>query len=175
MNNWRYKLNPELVKRVEILLERLKEKGYEMKVVQGYRSFGQQAILWQQGRYRKGPRVTNAKAGMSPHNYGCAVDLALAKPVDEIKGKVKTGKLTYFPEYEIVNGKIVEARVWKVMADEAIKLGLEAGYYWKKQDRPHLQIGSNKFFASGQALKLWKTSGVERVWKVVTFTLKPIE
>jgi peptidoglycan LD-endopeptidase CwlK len=40
----------------------------------GYRSFDEQKALYAKGRTAPGPKVTNAPAGMSCHNYGIAVD-----------------------------------------------------------------------------------------------------
>ena len=40
----------------------------------GLRTFDEQTALWNQGRITKGSIVTNAKAGESAHNYGCASD-----------------------------------------------------------------------------------------------------
>ena len=47
------------------------------------RTFAEQDALYQQGRTKPGPKVTNAKAGQSLHNYGVALDFALI-----IDGKV---------------------------------------------------------------------------------------
>ncbi len=40
----------------------------------GFATFDEQTALYNQGRTTPGPKVTNASAGMSPHNYGCATD-----------------------------------------------------------------------------------------------------
>src|SRR5690606_12092414 len=40
----------------------------------GIRTHEQQAFLYAQGRDRPGRVVTNARAGESAHNYGCASD-----------------------------------------------------------------------------------------------------
>lgn len=49
---------------------------YQWRVVQGFRSFPQQAALYAQGRTTPGPIVTYSPAGTSYHNYGLAVDIA---------------------------------------------------------------------------------------------------
>lgn len=42
----------------------------------GIRTFEEQDRLYEQGRVKQGSIVTNAKAGQSPHEYGCATDWA---------------------------------------------------------------------------------------------------
>lgn len=46
-------------------------------VIQTLRTFEESDLLYQKGRTRPGPIVTNAKAGQSYHNYGLALDFAL--------------------------------------------------------------------------------------------------
>lgn len=43
----------------------------------GFRSFEEQKKLYDQGRVTRGPIVTQAGPGTSPHNYGCASDWTL--------------------------------------------------------------------------------------------------
>jgi peptidoglycan LD-endopeptidase CwlK len=57
--------------------------GVHPFIVQTLRTFEEQDLLYQKGRTRPGPIVTNAKAGASYHNYGLALDFCL-----EIKGKL---------------------------------------------------------------------------------------
>jgi len=45
-----------------------------LKISETYRTMERQQYLYEQGRTREGKKVTNAKAGESFHNYGCAVD-----------------------------------------------------------------------------------------------------
>lgn len=47
------------------------------------RTFAEQEALYAQGRTKPGKVVTNAKAGMSYHNYGLAVDIVLLKDTDK--------------------------------------------------------------------------------------------
>lgn len=54
-----------------------KELGYVVKVICGTRSWKEQEELYAKGRTAPGPRVTNAKAGSSWHNYGVAWDIGL--------------------------------------------------------------------------------------------------
>jgi len=41
------------------------------------RTFAEQDVIYAQGRTTKGPIVSMAKAGLSPHNYGLAIDIVL--------------------------------------------------------------------------------------------------
>ena len=51
--------------------------GYSLKIICGTRDFAEQTALYAKGRTTTGPRVTNARAGSSFHNYGCAFDIGL--------------------------------------------------------------------------------------------------
>lgn len=50
--------------------------GYNLTVVETYRTFERQAALYQQGRTTPGNIVTDAEEGQSYHNYGVALDLS---------------------------------------------------------------------------------------------------
>jgi peptidoglycan L-alanyl-D-glutamate endopeptidase CwlK len=62
---------------------RLTPQNVHPVVVQTLRTFEEQDLLYQKGRTRPGPIVTNAKAGSSYHNYGLALDFCL-----DVKGKL---------------------------------------------------------------------------------------
>ncbi len=51
--------------------------GYSLKIICGTRDFAEQSALYAKGRTTTGPKVTNARAGSSFHNYGCAFDIGL--------------------------------------------------------------------------------------------------
>lgn len=60
------------------------ELGEHWQPYYGIRTFEQQDDLYAQGRTKPGLKVTNAKSGESPHNYGCASDWTLwenGKPI----------------------------------------------------------------------------------------------
>ena len=46
------------------------------------RTIAEQDALYAQGRTRPGKRVTNARGGMSFHNYGLAIDIVLIQDTD---------------------------------------------------------------------------------------------
>lgn len=58
--------------------------GVHPFIVQTLRTFEEQDLLYQKGRTRPGPKVTNAKPGSSFHQYGLAIDFCL-----EVNGKLK--------------------------------------------------------------------------------------
>lgn len=68
-------LEPRFKVAIEKLLKEAHAKGLNVQVASGFRSFDEQDALFEQGRSKPGPIVTNAKRGQSAHNYGRAVDL----------------------------------------------------------------------------------------------------
>lgn len=52
-------------------------RGYTLKVICGTRDWAEQNALYSKGRITTGPKVTNARAGYSFHNFGCAFDFGL--------------------------------------------------------------------------------------------------
>lgn len=94
--------------------------GVHPVITQGYRTFEESDKLYQQGRTTPGEVVSNAKAGSSLHNYGCAIDFCL-----------------------LVNGK----EVWDVNHDWMTVVNVfkahnfEWGGDWHSfKDYPHLQL-----------------------------------
>jgi peptidoglycan L-alanyl-D-glutamate endopeptidase CwlK len=103
-------------------IEGLKKAGISYVVTCTYRTREQQQELYEQGRTKPGPKVTNARPGESLHQYRCAFDI-----------------------YPIVNSKIDLAgaykNVWKSMADIFKAEGFEWGYDWKSfKEKPHFQM-----------------------------------
>jgi peptidoglycan L-alanyl-D-glutamate endopeptidase CwlK len=96
------------------------EAGINVKIICGLRTYQEQDSLYAQGRTKSGPKVTNAPAGYSWHNFGVGWDFV----VFDAKGQ---------PQWESPLmekcGMIAEA------------LGLEWGGHWTGfQDTPHIQI-----------------------------------
>lgn len=167
MSDMLEKVHPELARRVKIVIENAAKRGFDIKVVQGLRTIKEQNELYAQGRTKKGRIVTKAPGGFSPHNYGCAVDLALTEPVRE--GAI----MTHFPDRSFV---------WAVIGDEGQKQGLEWGGSWKSfKDRPHLEVPLLKYgrpllklvSASGSLVKVWKE--VDKVFNLGTEAAKMSE
>lgn len=136
-------VHPELARRVRELVMRLSKRGVQLEVVQGLRTFEYQQALYEQGRSRKGPVVTNAKPGQSLHNYGLAVDLC---PFRADK-----------PDWD-------DARAFALLGAEARKLGLEWGGSWRKPDRPHVELSP---IPVSLCLSLYQRGRLPLVWSEV--------
>lgn len=95
--------------------------GVHPVIVQTIRSFEEQDLLYQKGRTRPGPKVTDARAGQSYHNYGLAIDFCNA-----------------------INGKLVWPKVpdrnWMIVVECFKEEGFKWGGDWKSfQDNPHFE------------------------------------
>lgn len=108
-------LLPAVQKLADLFIALAATEGFNLRVTSGWRSFEEQEKLYAQGRTTPGKIVTNARAGESWHNWGCAFDVA-----DRIRG--------YDIDWERV-GKIGE------------RCGFEWGGRWAGFiDRPHFQL-----------------------------------
>lgn len=116
------KLHPSIIApTIKFMLE-LQDRGLNVRITQGLRTFEYQNKLYNQGRTTPGNIVTNAKAGYSYHNYGLAVDIV-----------------------EIVDGKANwNSTNWELFGDIGKKYGFEWGGDWKSfVDKPHFQMDYN--------------------------------
>lgn len=89
--------------------------GIQIKAISGLRSYAEQNALYEQGRSKPGPIVTNARGGYSSHNFGTAFDIGIFKGAQ------------YVPEssdYAVV-GKLGKS------------IGLAWGGDWSSPDEPH--------------------------------------
>ena len=98
-----------------------------------YRSFAEQAMLFSQGRSNPGPKVTNAAAGKSYHNYGLAVDIVLL--ID------KDGNGTYeAASWETAKDFDGDGKAdWMEVVTIFKQYGWEWGGDWGFTDKPHFQ------------------------------------
>lgn len=117
----------------------------QIRIVQGYRTFAEQAALYAQGRTKKGPKVTNAGPGQSLHNYGTAIDFALL-----IDGKTISWDI----------GKDFDGdrkADWMEVVDIFKKAGWSWGGDWKSlKDYPHLEKTFGLTWRQLLALHNWK-------------------
>ncbi len=138
---WRKSINrdhihPILVRVMDKVLERLKQRGEPFKIYSGTRTFREQDKLYAKGRSQSGPVVTQAKPGQSMHNYGLAVDLAPFHLVGQ-------GNQLWWPELEDRGGLVwfhLENVLLEVTQDLKIELDIEWGGRWQFRDVPHIQI-----------------------------------
>lgn len=109
-------LLPLVALKADQLISRMAKLGYPIRVVEGFRTFERQDELYAQGRNGDTrPKVTNAKAGESLHNYGVAFDIVFRK--------------------EGYDGP------WDLVGKEGEALGLEWGGRWTELvDKPHFQL-----------------------------------
>ncbi|WP_019675235.1 M15 family metallopeptidase [Arsukibacterium perlucidum] len=70
-------LHPVFRHKVELLLQDLARASLPFRIFEGFRSPQRQRDLYSQSRTRPGPRVTNADAWSSLHQYGVAADFVL--------------------------------------------------------------------------------------------------
>lgn len=130
----------------------LHKAGLPFYLHMGLRTWEEQDALYAQGRTLPGAKVTNAKGGDSWHNYGLAADYVMdadiAKPGVQWSWDTKGASVS----------------LWKVMAEIAVKIGLEAGYYWKTfPDLPHVQ---NRYgLTLVEAKELYSQGGLQKVWE----------
>lgn len=130
-------LHPKIRDEVKALIE-MAELGLPniiaIAVPQGLRTIEEQNVLYEQGRTKPGPIVTNARGGSSYHNYGLAFDFCIVIDTDR-------------------NG-VYDETSWDIRKDndkdgiadwlEVVKIFESAGYEWggkwsSIKDYPHLQ------------------------------------
>lgn len=95
----------------------------KVRIAQGYRTFDEQTKL-----YNQRPKVTNAKAGQSIHNYGLAVDIVLI-----IDGKTASWDTAKDWDHD----KVAD---WYECVKIFEKYGWDWGGNWKSfKDMPHFE------------------------------------
>lgn len=125
-------LHPAIREEVKRLIDEAnKVTGVDItiRIVQGLRTFAEQDALYAKGRTKPGPKVTNAKAGSSYHNYGLAIDFAFL-----VKDK---GVISWDDKKDWDNDKVAD---WL----EVVQIFLKAGYTWggnfkSIKDNPHFE------------------------------------
>jgi peptidoglycan L-alanyl-D-glutamate endopeptidase CwlK len=143
------KLYPPFRAKIEQLAANCRAQGVDYWAICGLRSVEEQNALYAQGRTKPGPIVTKARGGQSYHGFGLAVDFC--RDADTKREGLQ-------PTWDMPG--------LKVLADEAKKLGLEAGYYWKFIDGPHVQWPLYKHAIKlDKLLAIYNKGGLEAVWK----------
>ena len=114
-------LAPGYAQRFVQWLDACRAQGLDLLVTSTLRTMAEQDALYAIGRTKPGKRVTNAKAGMSAHNYGLALDF-----VPIVDGK---------PEW---TGKSAQ---WQMAGSLAGSYGLEwAGKWTRFRELAHVQV-----------------------------------
>ena len=117
--NWGL-LHPEFTQRLLLVFKIMKERhGYDMAILEGYRSPARQDML-----AGMGGQVTNARAFQSWHQYGLAADCAF----------LRDGKL-------VISEKEPWAmRGYQLYGEVAESLGMTWGGRWKMMDFGHTEL-----------------------------------
>lgn len=136
-------LYPPFMAKLEKLVEACEKRGARYYAICGFRSADEQAALYAQGRTKPGKVVTNAKPYSSAHQFHCAVDFC--RDADMNKEGLQ-------PDWDIES--------YRILAEEAVKLGLEAAFNWKSfKEGPHIQLPLGKVGLSLDDLRRAYISG----------------
>lgn len=98
-----------------------------------FRNDKEQNEIYAKGRTKPGPKVTNAKAGESYHNYGLAVDVV------ELLDKDKNGTFESVSYDQNLDADFDNIEDWKEVVNIFKRYGWEWGGDWKFSDKPHFQ------------------------------------
>ncbi|MBB3699898.1 M15 family metallopeptidase [Flammeovirga yaeyamensis] len=118
-------IDPKLDVKIKAVLAQLHKEGINAKVISGYRSLEKQKDIYAQGRTKAGGIISNAIPGLSFHNYGWAVDIAV----------YENGKPNWNTKH------------W----DRIGEVGKQHGLVWGGEfrsivDKPHLQLSLSDIF-----------------------------
>ena len=120
-------LHPDMQPKAVAFERACNQAGLPILIYMTYRSNAEQDALYAKGRTLPGSKVTNAKGGMSDHNF-------------TLNGKPASKAFDAVPTQ---NGKPVwnNAALWDKMGALAKSVGLKWGGDWKKfVDKPHCYI-----------------------------------
>lgn len=102
-------------------------KNITTRFTQTLRTIDEQNALYAQGRTKPGGIVTNARGGLSYHNYGLAIDFAF----------IVDGKLSYNMKSDLDKDGKAD---WMEVVELFKQFGWEWGGEWKSlKDYPHFQ------------------------------------
>lgn len=132
LNRLHPRLRDEALTLYSLACQRLTGRA-SVRVVQGYRTFSEQATIYGQGRSRPGAVISNAKPGSSFHNYGLAFDFCLL-----IDGKEVSWDIAKDWDADGVLD-------WREVVDVFEAAGWAWGGRWKSiKDYPHLEKSFGK-------------------------------
>lgn len=150
-------VHPILADKTRQLAAQLLEHGIEIRVVQGLRTYAEQAELYAKGRSTPGARVTNAPPGSSYHNYGLAVDVCPGIP----------GSNPWKPDWTLKGSDGNLSTSWAAIRDGGTSLGLCSGAtFHSLPDYPHLQLTGKLPIGkpTDEAKQLLVSKGIKAVW-----------
>lgn len=146
-------LHPSFVLLLDEMITNTTARGISYYATCGMRSFDEQAKLYAYGRTDPSRGiVTKAQPGYSAHQYGFAVDFT---------ADGDPGKAGLQPSWDIKN--------YRILAEEAQKLGLEAAYYWQNfKEGPHIQLPlKSKGIGWDKLIATHKTDGLKGCWDII--------
>lgn len=124
-------LLPQVRPYARALVHEAAAAGITIKVISGTRTYAEQDALYDKGRTKPGPKVTNARGGYSNHNFSVAFDVGVFSGT------------RYLPE----------SPAYKAVGAIGRRLGLEWGGLWRSfVDEPHFQMMNGKTLAEARAL-----------------------
>lgn len=136
---------PLLAKLCDLVINCMKRDAFYYAIC-GERTFAEQDRLYAIGRTTGTPGhyVTKARAGYSLHNYGLACDFA--RDLDP-------QRIGLQPDWNDAH--------YVILAEEAKKLDLDSGYWWKSfKDIPHVNLNIKKYGIKVQDLvEIYKKDG----------------
>ena len=106
------------------------KEGLDYKIICGTRSWEQQEALYAKGRTAPGPKVTNAKAGSSMHNFGLAIDCGV------FKGKVYMDDSTFADQK---TAELMHKQASTLAAKHKLRWG---GNFKSLYDAPHFEYNT---------------------------------
>jgi hypothetical protein len=162
------KINPLFRERLAILADLLALRGMQTLITDGLRTFAEQDELFKQGRTKPGPIVTNARGGLSNHNYGLAVDMY---PV--LNNRVFT---------DVPRGASVEfRRMFHAIQDAAGEESERLGLFWGARfsgitDTPHIQLLAENDMSPAECLRIFNANGrtLQPVWDEAERRVRPL-
>lgn len=139
-------VHPELASRIRQMQNTV---DFPFRVTQGLRTWREQQLLYAAGRTSVGPKVTDAAAGHSYHNFGLAIDL------------VPIIQLNHAPDWNLDHPQ------WKQLVEVGDSLGLTAGAEFRTfKDWPHFQFtGKLPISPDDNVRQIFERGGIPAVWK----------
>lgn len=123
-------LLPKAQRAARLFLNTAKTFKYQVKILSGTRTYAEQAKLYAQGRSNKLPRVTNANAGSSNHNFGIAFDVGIFDGKKYLTGATAAESKAYVDLRNLTKKAVPE---------------LDWGGDWKSiKDTPHYELRTGK-------------------------------
>lgn len=117
-------LDPRVREAAQKMIDKLKDQGIEILVTCTYRSPEEQDALYAQGRTKPGPKVTNARAGQSAHQYRLAFDVVPMRNGKPVWGTSAASDMA----------------IWQEVGKAGEYFGLEwAGRWVSFKEYPHFQ------------------------------------